>query len=151
MTSLDPFSVRVVPGQGTLKFAHVPTNSQVTSSNTFTILANAAVPVDFSKLQWTFDTTSAAGPVANPGPNQTVNVGSTVALDGTGSTNPSGVGTLTYSWAFISRPPGTATRLFYTTVATPTFVADVPGTYVIALTVSNGTDSSTATVTITVQ
>ncbi|MDQ2944766.1 MAG: PKD domain-containing protein, partial [Acidobacteriota bacterium] len=110
LTSLDPFSVRVVPGQDTLKFAPVPANGQVTSSNTFTILVDRTVPFDFNKLQWTFQTTS-AGPVANAGPNQIVKVGSTVTLDGSKSTNPSGVGTLTYSWAFTFRPAGTAAIL----------------------------------------
>jgi hypothetical protein len=54
LTSLDPANVRVVPEQGTLNFAFLPANGQVTSSNTFTILTNSAVPFDFSKLQWTF-------------------------------------------------------------------------------------------------
>ena len=148
LTSLDPFSVRVVPGQGTLNFAPVPANGQVTSSNTFAILTDTSIPLDFSKLQWTFQTT-AAPPVANPGPNQTVKVGSTVMLDGSGSMNPSGVGALTYNWVFTSRPSGTATRLVYTTTASTMFVADVPGTYVIQFTVSNGAASSSTNVTIT--
>src|SRR5260370_30478652 len=105
VTGLDPFSIRVVPGADTLQFSAVPANSQVTSSNTFTIQVNPTVPVDFSKLQWAFQTTPAA-PIANAGPNQSVKLGSTVTLDGSASTNPSGVGTLTYSWAFAIRPPG---------------------------------------------
>jgi len=148
LTSLDPFTIRVVPGQGALNFAPVPANSQVTSSNTFTILADPTVPVDFNKLQWTFETT-AAPPVAVAGPNQTVPVGTTVTLDGSGSTNPSCIGTLTYSWMFASRPPGTATRSFYTTGAIASFLADAPGDYVIQLTVSNGAASSSASVTVT--
>jgi len=148
LTSLDPFTLRVVPGQGTLTFAPVPANSQVPSSNTFTILTDATVPVDFNKLQWTFQTTPAP-PVAIGGPNQTVPVGTTVTLDGSGSTNLSCIGTLTYSWMFTSRPPGTATRSFYTTGAVASFLADVPGDYVIQLTVSNGVASSSTSVTVT--
>ncbi|MDQ2945211.1 MAG: hypothetical protein M3Y27_04600 [Acidobacteriota bacterium] len=128
----------------------MPVNSQVTSGNTFTILTDAAIPLDFSKLQWTFETT-AATTVANPGPNQTVPVGSTILLDGTGSMNPSNAGTLTYNWAFTSRPPGTRTVLLYATSATPTFVADVPGAYVLRPTVGNGVASSSASITITAQ
>ncbi|MDQ2947458.1 MAG: PKD domain-containing protein, partial [Acidobacteriota bacterium] len=149
LTSLDPFSVRVQPGQDVLNFAPVPANSQITSSNTFTILTDASVPFDFSKLQWTFQT-GAPAPVANPGPSQTVKVGSTVTLDGSGSMNPSSGGTLTYNWMFTSRPPGTATRLFYSTSPIATFVADVPGTYILMLTVSNGAASNSTGVTVTV-
>ena len=148
VTSLDPFSIRVLPGHDTLNFTTVPAHSEVVSTNTFTILADDTVPFDSSKLLWTFRSTSGL-PVANPGPNQTVKVGSTVTLDGTGSTNPSGIGSLSYYWAFTSRPPGTSTRLFYTDSAMPTFVADVAGTYVITLTVNNGVASSTASVTVT--
>jgi len=148
LTSLDPFSVRVVPGQGSLMFAPVPANSQVTSGNTFTILTDPTVPLDLTKLQWTFQTT-AAPVTANAGSNQTVKVGSLVTLDGSTSTNLSGAGTLTYDWKFTSRPPGTATRLFYETTPTSMFVADVPGNYAITLTVGNGTSTNSTTVIIT--
>src|SRR5450759_2358852 len=136
VTSVDPFSVRVVPGQDTLQFAPVPANSQVTSSNTFTIQVDQTVPFDFSKLQWTFQT-GPAPPVANAGPNQTAVVGSMVTLNGSGSTNPSGVGTLTYSWAFTSLPPGSTAFLGHSGTVMPTFVVDVQGNYIITLTVSN--------------
>ena len=147
LISLDPFSIRVVPGQGTLLFAPVPANSLVPSINTFTILVSSGA-FDPAKLFWTFQS-AAATPVANPGPNQTVKAGSTVMLDGSGSTNPSGAGTLTYRWIFTSRPSGTATRLFYETSGMTMFVADVPGTYVLSLTVSNGAASNSASVTVT--
>jgi hypothetical protein len=146
--TLDPFTVRIVPGQDMLNFAPVPANSQVTSNNTFTVLMNAAQPLDPSKLTWTFQTAKAP-PVANPGPNQTVAAGSTVTVDGTGSTNPSGVGTLSYFWMLTSRPPGSLARLLYSTTPTTEFVANAPGVYVITLTVSNGSLSSTASVTVT--
>jgi len=68
VTSLSS-SVQVVAGQGTLQFAPVPANSQVTSLNTFTILVNRSVAFDFDELQWSF-----TSPVANPGPNQTATV-----------------------------------------------------------------------------
>ncbi|MEO7143763.1 MAG: hypothetical protein ABI165_09710, partial [Bryobacteraceae bacterium] len=74
LTSLDPFTIRLAPGQDTLTFAPVPDGSQVSSGNTFTILVDPNVPLDLTKLLPTFRS-SAAAPVANPGPNQTVKVG----------------------------------------------------------------------------
>src|ERR1039457_5298082 len=55
--TLNPGSFTMVLGQNTLTFAPVPANSQVTSSNTFTIRVNRTVPFDFANLQWTFQTT----------------------------------------------------------------------------------------------
>ena len=146
--SLNPFSVRVVPGQDTLTFFSVPANSKTASIKTFTVLVNNTQPFDFSSLSWTFQA-STASPIANAGPDQIVPVGSTVSLDGTSSTNPSGIGTLTYSWVFTSRPPGSVTRLLGASSPTPTFVTTAPGGYVIKLTVSNGLSSSSASVTVT--
>jgi hypothetical protein len=142
VTSKVP-SVQVVSGQGSLRFAPVPANSQVTSGNTFMILVDRSVPFNFANLQWTF-----IAPVANAGPNQTAAVGSTVSLNGSASSNPSGVGTLTYNWAFLSRPPGTSTTLANATGLMPSFVVDIPGTYVLKLTVSNGAGTDSATVTV---
>jgi hypothetical protein len=148
VSSLDPSRVRVLSGQDTLTFFAVPANSKTASTGAFTILVNTAQPLDFSNLQWTFQTTPAP-PVANPGPNQIVTVGSTVTLDGSGSTNPNGIGALDYHWQFILRAPGSLITQFYTTSVKPTFVANAPGDYVITLTVSNGIASSSADVTVT--
>jgi pro-kumamolisin-like protein len=61
VTSLDASTVRVV-GQGALNFAAAPANGQVAGSGTFTILADPAVPVDFSKLRWTYQSTRSISP-----------------------------------------------------------------------------------------
>ena len=61
LTSLDPSSVQVV-GRGELNFASSPANIQVASSNTFTILTKAGVPLDLSKLKWTFQSTKELPP-----------------------------------------------------------------------------------------
>jgi hypothetical protein len=140
VTSLVP-SVQVVQGQGNLHFSPVPANSTVNSTDTFTILVDRSVPFDFSNLQWNFN-----APVANAGPNQTVSVGTTVTLNGSGSTNPSGLGNLTYMWRFTSRPPGTSAVLQFNDSVTPSFVADVSGEWVISLTVTNGIGTDTASV-----
>src|ERR1039458_7009065 len=146
VTSLNTASFTTISGEDTLDFSQVPATSQTTSQNTFTILVNRTVPFDFNNLQWKFNT--AAKPIANAGPDQTTLVGATVTLNGSASTNPSGLGTLTYSWVFASRPAGSAATLTNTTSVTPSFVVDVPGNYVVTLTVSNGTGSGTANVTI---
>ena len=66
-TSLNPASFTMATGLDTLNFAPVPANSQVTSSNTFTMRVNRTVPFDFASVQWTFKTTPLP-PVANAGP-----------------------------------------------------------------------------------
>ena len=142
MTTTAP-SVQLVPGQSTVHFAPVPANSNVMSNDTFTILIDRSVPFDFSFLQWSF-----ANPVANPGPNQTATVGSTVTLNGSGSTNPSGIGSLTYNWSLTSVPTGSTATLTNPNSVIATFVVDVAGTYKAKLTVSNGTTSDNATAVI---
>ncbi len=67
-----------------------------------------------------------APPVANAGPAQTVPVGATVQLDGTGSSDETGT-PLTYSWSFVSVPSGSTATFSNSTSAKPTFIADVYG------------------------
>jgi len=77
-----------------------------------------------------------------------VAVGDTVSLDGTASTDPDG-DELTYFWS-LSAPGDSAASLL---VDTPTadFVADVPGTYTVSLTVNDGAWSSFDEITVTVE
>src|SRR5689334_22818470 len=98
--SLVP-SIQTVAGQTNLHFPAVGASGQVTSTDTFTILVDRTVTFSFSGLSWSF-----LVPIANASPNQTVAIGSTVTVNGSGSSNPSGVGTLTYAWAFVSKPQG---------------------------------------------
>src|SRR5215208_1273247 len=58
-----------------------------TSSTPAIEIIDRTQPVDFSSLQWTF-----LAPFAVAGPNQTAAVGSTVTLNGSGSSNPTGTG-----------------------------------------------------------
>src|SRR3954453_4064337 len=132
--------IQVIPGQGVLHFGPVPANGCTTSIDTLTLLVDRSATVDLSTLVWSF-----VSPVANAGANQTAAVGSTVTLNGTGSSNPTGVGSLSYLWTFVSKPASSSAVINNPTNAMPTFIVDAPGDYVIALTVKNGAGQDTAT------
>jgi hypothetical protein len=88
-------------------------------------------------------------PVADAGADQSVLRGETVQLDGSGSSDPEGVD-LSFAWSFESRPDGSSATLEGAASATPSFVADVRGNYVVSLIVNDGElDSAPDTVTIT--
>jgi len=92
---------------------------------------------------------SNSAPVANAGPDQAVAIGATVTLDGTGSSDKEGK-PLSFTWTLAERPAGSSAVLSNPDSATPTFVADAVGTYVIELVVSDGKLSSVAdSVTVT--
>ena len=96
-------------------------------------------------------TTQNSPPVAEAGPAQSVFVAGTVILDGSGSSDVDG-DPLTFAWSFVSIPAGSAASLNDATAVSPTFVADLPGTYEAQLIVNDGTvDSAPDTVTITTQ
>ena len=86
-------------------------------------------------------------PVAVAGPDQNVFAGAVVVLNGNGSTDPDGTA-LTFHWEFVSRPAGSAATLQNSGTSTPTFTADVAGTYEVRLTVSDGQLTSTDTILI---
>ena len=83
-----------------------------------------------------------SAPVANAGVNQNVTTGSTVTLVSSGSTDANG-DTLTYRWSMASVPSTSSAALSSSTVASPTFTADVSGTYVVNLIVNDGKVNST--------
>ena len=85
-------------------------------------------------------TTNNAAPVANAGPDQTVDPG-LVTLNGSGSSDANG-DPITYSWTLISRPPGSAAVLTNPTSPMPTFTVDRAGEYVAQLIVNDGTVNS---------
>jgi hypothetical protein len=145
VSSLDPTNIRVMPSESTLSFTNIAANGQVTSSNTFTLLINSSIPLNTSRLSWTFQSTVATV-LANAGLNQTAKVGETVTLNGSASTNPSGSGPLSYSWAFTSRPAGSSTVLHSNDSVMPSFIVDIAGNYTIQLTVSSGANSDSASV-----
>jgi hypothetical protein len=79
-------------------------------------------------------------PIAMAGTSATVLVGTVVQLDGTASYDPDG-DPISYSWSG-SRPAGSGADFSDFTAPRPAFLADVAGTYAIALIVSDGKSSS---------
>jgi len=84
----------------------------------------------------TITTSAVLAPTAAPGPNQTIQVGKLVQLNGSG-TDPQGL-PLTYSWTLTTIPTGSNAKLSANNIANPTFTADLLGTYVAQLVVNNG-------------
>jgi len=78
-----------------------------------------------------------AAPVAHAGTDQTVVVGRVVQLDGSASSD-ANRDALTYQWQMVARPAGSTATVSSATVVKPTFTADVVGTYVLSLAVSDG-------------
>ncbi|RIZ68482.1 MAG: hypothetical protein D0528_07395 [Methylococcales bacterium] len=76
-------------------------------------------------------------PVANAGLNQSGLVGNVVYLDGSGSSDANG-NTLTYEWSFISIPKGSLVEFSNSTSVKTTFAPDIPGSYLVQLTVNDG-------------
>ena len=80
-------------------------------------------------------------PVADAGPDQTVDAGDIVYLDGTGSYDPNG-SNIAYWWTVAAFPGGSPPTLSGNTSATPNFIAADAGTYVLDLVVNDGQLSS---------
>jgi hypothetical protein len=94
--------------------------------------------------------TQGGPPVANPGSTQwgVWTAPALHTLNGSGSWDPGGL-PLTYRWSLLSAPNGSNALLSSTTAVSPTFTADMDGTYIFQLVVNNGTaDSTPATVSI---
>ncbi len=89
-----------------------------------------------------------AAPVAQAGAAQSVTVGTAVTLDGSASTDADG-DTLTYAWTLTTRPAGSTATLAAAATPRASFSADVEGSYVATLVVSDGKAASTP-VTVTI-
>lgn len=75
-------------------------------------------------------------PIANAGLDQSLLVGDEVQLDGSKSYDTNGF-QLTYKWRFDSVPQGSQVKLSDPDSVSPTFIADVHGTYRLSLVVSD--------------
>jgi hypothetical protein len=89
-------------------------------------------------------------PVADAGVDQNVTTETVVFLDGSGSSD-ADTDSLSYAWNFVSTPSGSSASFDNGDAINPRFTADLAGTYVIGLVVSDGTvESSQDTVSIQV-
>ncbi|MES2639772.1 MAG: PKD domain-containing protein [Myxococcota bacterium] len=104
------------------------------------IVSDGALDSDEDTVEITA-TENNGSPVANAGPDQTVDVGVSVNLNGSSSSDPE-TDPLQFAWSMVTRPSGSSATLSSSTSATPRFTADVAGTYEITLTVSDGVDTS---------
>ena len=109
-----------------------------------------ATDKDYVTITVDESTSTNTPPVADAGADQTIELGDTATLDGSGSSDADG-DALTYSWVMTSLPSGSVPSLTDADTDSPLFTPDLEGEYVLTLTVSDGTDSSTDTVTITVE
>jgi RHS repeat-associated protein len=92
--------------------------------------------------------TSNSPPVADAGADRSAFVGESVTLDGSHSSDVDG-DALTFRWALVSLPAGSAAVLSDAAAVAPSFTVDRPGTYVAQLIVNDGTaDSAPDTVTV---
>lgn len=90
-------------------------------------------------------------PVANAGLDRQIQLGQTVILDGSGSTDVDG-DNLIYKWSLTTIPAGSTASLSDIAAVKPTILADKSGTYVAQLIVNDGTSDSLAdTVTFTTE
>lgn len=80
-------------------------------------------------------------PVADAGADQSVVAGSNVSLNGNGSSDPEDE-SLSFAWTLISSPTGSSAALSNDDDNKPTLHTDLPGEYIVELTVSDGINNS---------
>ncbi len=77
-------------------------------------------------------------PTAEAGMNQSIHAGQTVNLDGTGSSDDSTASEdLLYDWSITTKPGGSTSVLTAFNTSTPSFIADLPGDYIVSLVVTD--------------
>jgi PKD repeat protein len=79
---------------------------------------------------------------ANAGPDQAVQVGQVVTLDGSGSSDSQGK-PLTYGWSLVRQPATSAAKITDASTANPTFKPDETGEYELELTVTSSNGKAT--------
>jgi hypothetical protein len=82
-----------------------------------------------------------AAPIAVTSPAQSVLVGAVVQIDGLGSSDPNR-DELLYKWSMVTKPTGSSADVLSKDKVRTEFTADVPGVYVVGLTVNDRSLSS---------
>jgi predicted aspartyl protease len=80
-------------------------------------------------------------PVANGGPDHSINTGAVASLDGSASYDPE-LATLTYQWTLIYQPDGSTASLSSLDTQSTQLSPDRDGNYLVRLVVNDGTDDS---------
>jgi hypothetical protein len=120
---------------GTYRFELIADDGKVSNGGSVvTVISNAKAAINLP-------------PIANAGLDKTAVIGTTVNLNGSASYDPNG-DQITYSWSIITKPNGSNTTLINSNSATPSFIADSLGIYVLGLTVNDGKSSSPISKTI---
>jgi hypothetical protein len=84
-----------------------------------------------------------SAPVANAGPDKTIQTGVVETLNG-GNSSDADSDPLTYSWSLITRPSGSNASLLNPTSSTPSLTPDIDGVYIVQLIVNDGSENSEA-------
>ena len=150
ITFSDGSSINVgtLPNDGSAYTLTFPAKTVTTLQLNITSVSASTGNVGLSEIQVYNNSGASTPPVANAGPDQTVQVNASVQLDGSGSSDSDG-NPLTYQW---TQTGGTQVTLSSATAVKPTFTAPASAaTLTFQLVVTDGpTGSSPSSVTITV-
>nr|WP_319491023.1 S8 family serine peptidase [uncultured Desulfobacter sp.] len=121
----------------------VNASTDLSSTDTFRFRQDRRYPFDSDAITFIFtgDEVPNTRPFASSGKNQLVQLGTIVQLDGSGSEDAESPN-LNFNWVFQSKPLNSAADFDDPSAENPTFVADIPGRYVIQLTVNDGVENS---------
>jgi FG-GAP repeat/PKD domain/Bacterial Ig domain len=119
---------------GTYEFSITVSDGQDEVSDVVIVLAKANDPLN-------------QPPVVNVAADQDSFVGNVVTLTATAS-DPEGK-PLSYIWTFSSKPSGSLSQLSNANQAVSSFIPDIPGSYQLLLTVSDGQDSTSDSLVVT--
>ena len=145
--TLTSLTAKTKVTDGELTFGTVSGLQSVPSQDTFTIRQDRSVPFDASKLVWTVKVNNP--PVANPGNDRTVPVGTAVTLDGSQSSDPDGDALTAFRWQLLQSPADSGVTLTGADTPKPSFTVIKPGLYRFQLIVNDGyLDSTPAIVNI---
>jgi YVTN family beta-propeller protein len=132
----NPVGISVHPA-GTFVYSANSDSDSVSVINTATKSVVATIPTGFHPLSIVVGHRNTP-PAANAGADQAVRAGETVVLDGSASFDDNtATAALLYQWTITGAPGGSSAVLLGANTQSPSFLADVPGTYSIQLVVTD--------------